>query len=155
MLGCKPLAQQPGRPDLFRLSSVRDCTHRLSEAGKALQKRLFFSHARMRGFRVVGSTDAVWLIITTPFFATLRARSGYDSGQGGRLSRHERFQSGTDSRAWRAADTGSLSALWSGVGNRVGQAITQENNLTAPLRMTRISCPAGQVIEDQRHHYLQ
>ena len=37
----------------------------------------------MRGFRVVGSTDAVWLIITTPFFATLRARSGYDSGQGG------------------------------------------------------------------------
>ena len=95
----------------------------------------------MRGFRVVGSTDAVWLIITTPFFATLRARSGYDSGQGGRLSRHERFQSGTDSRAWRAADTGSLSALWSGVGNRVGQAITQENNLTAPLRMTRISWP--------------
>ena len=54
VLGYKPLEQQPARPDLFRLSRVRDCTHRLSEAGKVFQKRLFFSHARMRGLRVVG-----------------------------------------------------------------------------------------------------
>jgi hypothetical protein len=58
MLGYKPLPQQPVRPDLFRLSSVRDCTRRLHEPGKALQKWLFFSQARMRRFR---SSVLLWL----------------------------------------------------------------------------------------------
>ena len=56
MLGYKPPPQHPVHPDLFRLSSVRDCTHRLGEAEISLQKWLFFSHARMRGFRIVAAS---------------------------------------------------------------------------------------------------
>jgi hypothetical protein len=59
-----PLAQQSGHTDLFRQSSVRDCRQRLSDAGKALQKRLFFAHARMKRVSSRVLTDAVWLIIT-------------------------------------------------------------------------------------------